>query len=112
MPFTSWFISTTEIGWFFFAYIIVTNYSHDLVKRTGQFTVNNPREGMEKIVEYCGSVSGRDHDKFSESGLTVVASRYVKPPIIGACGVHMECETRSKSSRIDLESRPLFSNQR
>jgi flavin reductase (DIM6/NTAB) family NADH-FMN oxidoreductase RutF len=41
-------------------------------------------------------MSGRDHDKFKECGLTPVTSRYVKPPIIEECIAHFECETYNK----------------
>ena len=95
MPFTSWFVSATyPTGWRFSAYIFTGHYSHYLVQRIGQFTVNVPRDGMDDIVKYCGSNSGRDHDKFRELGLSRIDSKYVIPPIIGECAVQMECETQ------------------
>jgi len=39
-----------------------SRYTHRLIEETGEFTVNVPRKGMEEIVEYCGTVSGRDHE--------------------------------------------------
>ena len=98
MPFGSWSVSPAEpTGWSFSLYILKSHYSYDLVAQTGQFTVNLPREGMDETVKYCGSVSGRDHDKIKECGLTPVQSRHVGPPIIGECGVHIECITQSIS---------------
>ena len=95
MPFTSWFISPADPqGWRFSVYIFTKHYSHVLVGQIGQFTVNVPRDGMDNIVEYCGSVSGRDHDKFSELSLSKITSKYVIPPIIGECAAHLECETQ------------------
>ncbi len=41
----------------------------------------------------CGTVSGRDRDKFLENRLTPVPSRQVRPPIIQECVVHYECRT-------------------
>ena len=93
MPFTSWFFQPLDPqGWSFSIYVFVGHHSHDLIKRSGQYTVNLPREGMKDIEEYCGSVSGRDHDKFKECGLTAVDSRCVIPPIIDECRVHFECD--------------------
>ena len=98
MPFGSWSVSPTAAsGWSFSIYIVKSHYSCNLVEQTGQFTVNLPREDMEDVVKYCGSVSGRDHDKFKECSLSPVSSRYVTPPIIGECGVHIECRVQSKS---------------
>ena len=95
MPFTSWVIAPAiPEGWNIAVYVMTKHYSHELVKQTGQFTVNVPRDGMEDTVKYCGSVSGRDHDKFEELGLSKVPSSHVTPPIIGECAVHLECETR------------------
>ena len=95
MPFTSWFVSAANpSGWRFSVYIFNKHHSHGLVKQIGQFTVNVPRDGMDDIVKYCGSNSGRDHDKFKELGLSKIESKYVAPPIIGECAVHMECETQ------------------
>jgi len=117
MPFGSWSVSPAAPGgWTFSVYIVKSHYSYDLVEQTGQFTVNLPREGMEDAVKYCGSVSGRNHDKFTECGFTQVPSRYVAPPIIGECGVHIECKVKSKlpfwvtfpgENRKDIEM-PLF----
>jgi len=43
-----------------------SRYTHDFIENTGEFTVNVPNRGMESIVSYCGTVSGKDHDKFEE----------------------------------------------
>ena len=93
MPFTSWIIMPmSPQGWHVSVYIFTKHFSHSLLEQTGQFTVNVPRDGMEEVVEYCGSVSGRDHNKFEERNLTKVASKFVTPPLIGECSVHLECE--------------------
>jgi flavin reductase (DIM6/NTAB) family NADH-FMN oxidoreductase RutF len=66
-------------------------YSHELIKRTGEFVVNVPPKSLEKEVYYCGSHSGREVDKFAETGLTPLPARRVKAPIISECAAHMEC---------------------
>jgi flavin reductase (DIM6/NTAB) family NADH-FMN oxidoreductase RutF len=67
-------------------------YSSELIEETREFTLNVPREGMREVVRFCGSVSGRDHDKFAEMNLTAIPSRTVSAPIIQECGIHLECK--------------------
>ncbi len=45
-------------------------FSHDIVKKSGQFVVNVTSEANLKAVDFCGNRSGRDFDKFKEMGLT------------------------------------------
>ena len=66
-------------------------YSHGLIRETGEFVVNVPPRGLVGQVVFCGQVSGRDHDKFREAGLTPVPASRVKPPLIGECVSHLEC---------------------
>ena len=95
MPFTSWSISLSETGgWRISVYVFTKHFTHELIKLTGQFTVSAPGEGWDDILECCGKVSGRDHDKFERCGLTSIAARYVKAPLIKECLGGFECETR------------------
>lgn len=41
---------------------------------------------------YCGTHSGREVDKFKETGLTPLPSKYVAPPLIKEGVVNMECK--------------------
>lgn len=75
----------------FAVWVRPSRYTHGLIKETREFTINVPRAGMERAVEYCGRVSGRDHDKFREAGLTPQRSVHVKPPVIRECSIHLEC---------------------
>jgi flavin reductase (DIM6/NTAB) family NADH-FMN oxidoreductase RutF len=101
MPFGSWFISAAEpSGWYFSFYVFSGRHSRRLLLNTGQFTVNLPRDGMDEIVKYCGSVSGRDHDKAQECGLTLARARHVEAPIIKECCLHLECQTRTTRSSV------------
>lgn len=68
-----------------------SNYTHDLLMQNGEFSLNVPRPGMEEVIQYCGTVSGRDENKFETVGLTPISSRHILPPIIKECGVHFEC---------------------
>jgi flavin reductase (DIM6/NTAB) family NADH-FMN oxidoreductase RutF len=39
----------------------------------------------------CGKTSGKNHDKFRETGLTPMPAKKVKAPIIKECLAHLEC---------------------
>ncbi len=67
-------------------------YSHKLIEETGEFVVNSPPIGLEKEMHYCGMESGRNVDKFKETGLTPIPSLKVKPPRIKECFGHLECK--------------------
>ena len=66
-------------------------YSYELIKQSGEFAVNVPTKALQKAVYYCGTHSGRDVDKFKETGLTPLPARRLKAPIIAECIAHMEC---------------------
>jgi flavin reductase (DIM6/NTAB) family NADH-FMN oxidoreductase RutF len=66
-------------------------YSHALISSTREYVVNFPAASMVKTVDRCGSVSGRDVDKFAEFGLTPIPAEKVKPPLIAECPVNVEC---------------------
>ena len=106
--------SVMTIGWgligrlwskpFFMVAVRPSRFTYEFIEKTGDFTVNIPKKGMEEIVDYCGSVSGREHDKFKEKGLILKPSIKVNSPIISNCIIHYECKvsykTRVVQSRI------------
>jgi flavin reductase (DIM6/NTAB) family NADH-FMN oxidoreductase RutF len=48
---------------------------------------------LAEAVAHCGTVSGRNRDKFADCGLSVTPSRYVRAPILDQCVIHYECRT-------------------
>lgn len=68
-----------------------SRYSHELIKEGREFVVALPTEKMENIVLYCGGTTGRNRNKFKESGLTPVDAEKVKAPLIKECPVNVEC---------------------
>jgi len=85
---------------FFMVAVRPSRYTHKFIEETGDFTVNVPKKGMEKIVNYCGSVSGREHNKFKEKGLTLASGKKVNSPIISDCIIHYECKVAFKTKVI------------
>jgi flavin reductase (DIM6/NTAB) family NADH-FMN oxidoreductase RutF len=75
--------------------IALTRYSHKLINETREFVINIPTKKLAKNVDYLGSVSGKDIDKFKESNFTALPAKKVKSPLIGECVAHIECELES-----------------
>jgi len=74
----------------------LNKYSQALIEETGEFVVNFPTVDIVKETLACGRTSGRNHDKFSETGLTPLPARKVKAPIVKECVAHLECKLHSQ----------------
>ncbi|MCI8991560.1 MAG: flavin reductase family protein [Eubacterium sp.] len=67
-------------------------YSYDIIKDTKEFVVNLTTEKLVHATDYCGVKSGRDMDKFRETGLTAYPSKHIKAPGIAESPVNIECK--------------------
>ena len=68
-----------------------SRYSYDIIEKTGEFVINLATESMAYATDYCGVRSGRDVDKWKETGLTPVPAQTVKAPVIAESPVAIEC---------------------
>ena len=75
--------------------IAPARYSHQLIREQGEFVVNLPPASLLAKVMRCGSMSGRDHDKFAEVGLTPLPATHLRAPLIAECPVNIECRLLS-----------------
>ncbi|MBM4153185.1 MAG: flavin reductase family protein [Kiritimatiellaceae bacterium] len=80
-------------------------HSYDIIRSTGEFVVNLPTVKQVKATDWCGVVSGRDHDKFEKTGLTPAPSLQVRCPIVAECPVNMECRV---VQMLELGSHTMF----
>lgn len=55
------------------------------------FTISIPSRADVRRVDYLGMASGRDVDKFKETGLTPVRSTLVEAPYVGEFPLVLEC---------------------
>lgn len=68
-------------------------YSHHMIQESGEFVVNLTTEALVKATDYCGVRSGKDVDKWKETGLTRgKANELSYAPIIEECPVNIECK--------------------
>ena len=52
-------------------------HSYAVIRRTGEFVINLTTRSMARATDWCGVRSGRDFDKFRETGLTPVPAERV-----------------------------------
>ena len=70
------------IGWLWnkpvaFVFIRPERYTYQFTEREDRMTLSflgTDNEEMRRIMNFCGTASGRDHDKQAETGLTPVAT--------------------------------------
>lgn len=70
-------------------------HSYDIIKRSGEFVINLTTEALARHTDWCGVKSGRDTDKFRETGLTPIPGDKVKAPLIAESPVNIECIVKS-----------------
>jgi len=106
-------LNPMTIGWGLFGWIwgrpVFTvlvrpsRYTYGCIERTGDFTVNVPPVGRRDLVEFCGSVSGRHHDKMAVQNLSPLPSRHVTSPGIAECPLVFECKVIHKNDVVPDE---------
>ena len=69
-------------------------YSYHMIRETGEFVINLTTEDLAFATDYCGVRSGRDTDKFKDTGLTREAAQFVKAPLIKEAPVSIECKVK------------------
>ncbi|MBR6712147.1 MAG: flavin reductase family protein [Selenomonadaceae bacterium] len=98
-------VNAMTIGWgtlgiewgipIFAAYVRTNRFTHDLIERTGEFTVCAPlgklTKEAAKVVGLCGTKSGRDMDKLAKAGVHLVEADIVRPPAIKEFPLTLEC---------------------
>ncbi|MHA1922262.1 MAG: flavin reductase family protein [Candidatus Heimdallarchaeota archaeon] len=73
-----------------------TRYTYELIEKSGCFGVNLPNVKIAKEADYFGVVSGRDTNKFKDTGLTVFEGKEVKVPLIEECPINIECKVTNQ----------------
>jgi flavin reductase (DIM6/NTAB) family NADH-FMN oxidoreductase RutF len=75
------------------------------IRQTKAFTVNIPSERFVKEADFAGMVSGKDHDKFKETGLTPEQSKLVNAPFVMEFPYALECKLIKE---VDLGMHTMF----
>ncbi|MDR1297705.1 MAG: flavin reductase family protein [Deltaproteobacteria bacterium] len=80
-------------------------WTHAGVLKNKALTISFPPARLAVETDFAGIVSGKDHDKFKEAGLTAVKSDLVEAPYVGECPVVVECRLHSSH---ELGTHTLF----
>lgn len=96
-------VNSMVIGWghvgrvwerpVFVAYVRTSRYTFEMLEQNPEFTINVPMNGIDKkAFSICGSKSGRDIDKISETGLTLIPPEVITVPGIREFPLTLECK--------------------
>lgn len=80
-------------------------HSYGIIKESGKFVVNLVPQSLVRAADWCGVKSGRDFNKFKETGLTPAKAATSSCPIIYECPVNIECTV---DRIIELGSHDMF----
>jgi flavin reductase (DIM6/NTAB) family NADH-FMN oxidoreductase RutF len=101
-------LNTMTIGWATIGYIWnkpimlvavrLIRHTFGIIEQADDFTVSIPSTDMAKELDFCGTRSGRDVDKFEACRLPVAPAQRVGSPIIAVPGLHYECRIVYKTA--------------
>lgn len=80
-------------------------FSFPILERCMEFTINLTSAQMVRATDWAGVRSGRDYDKWKETGLTPIPGEKVKSPTILESPLSIECRVKSIMS---LGSHSMF----
>ncbi len=116
-------INSMVIGWghvgriwerpVFITYVRTSRYTREMLDVNPEFTVNVPVNGFDRqAFMICGTKSGRNTDKITECGLTVVEPDVISVPGIKEYPLTLECRVlyreEQDSSRLPDEIKRQF----
>ncbi|HYF81554.1 MAG TPA: flavin reductase family protein [Clostridia bacterium] len=67
-------------------------YTYELITKKKEFGINIPTKDQLDKLHICGTVSGRDEDKYLKAGLTPRKGNKIDTYIIEECPVSLECK--------------------
>lgn len=69
-------------------------HSHSLISNSMEFTLNLTTTDMARATDWAGVRSGRDYDKWKETGLTPLPGEAVASPTIEESPLSIECRVK------------------
>lgn len=94
--------NTMTVAWGYFgimwnkpvAVVVVrpTRFTYEFINRYETFTLSSFDKAFKKDLNLLGSKSGRDGDKISETGLTIIPSQRIKAPAFKEAELILECK--------------------
>lgn len=101
-------VNTMTIGWVSIGIIwglpimqvLVRGSRHtfQLIESTDEFSTSFVfDDSMEEELNFCGTKSGRNFNKFEECNLEKIPAQKINTPVIGNCDLHYECKIKYKT---------------
>ena len=88
----AWATSVSQIPPLVVISIGETHHSHQLILESREFVINVPPCSLLPQVLKCGTLSGKNSNKFIDVGLKPLKAMHVRPPLIEECIGHLECQ--------------------
>lgn len=66
--------------------------TYENIVRSEVFTISIPSENYVKEIDYFGMVSGKNNDKFKDTGLTATKGAHVDAPYVEEFPINIECK--------------------
>ena len=82
-----------------------------LTEGVQEFTINIPSSKIADTINITGSLSGRDIDKFKETGLETIEGKRTKVPTLKDCILTYECKIVHSCKSGSMASHHLFFGQ-
>lgn len=70
-----------------------TRYTHELLVKYPEFVLAYPVKSHKEIINYCGSKSGKDFDKFKELKIKTISAEKLNLLLIEDARINFECKT-------------------
>ncbi len=100
--------NTMTIGWatigylwrdpIFMVAVRSSRHTYGIIEKADDFTVSVPMVNMHREIEFFGTKSGRDQDKYAVCKLELLPAQQVVSPIIKLEGIHFECRMIYKNA--------------
>ncbi len=91
-----WKMNTSHAPLMMAISVAPARFTHGLISGSGEFVLAWPGEDLAEATLYCGTHSGRDVDKFRQTGLTPLPAKYVRAPLVKECVANLECRLAGK----------------
>jgi len=72
-------------------------HTHKLIRESKEFVIAVPNKAMEKEIEFFGSTSGKELDKFKETKIATIPAKHIKTPLLRDATVNFECKLVSET---------------
>ena len=101
-----WVMPTSHNPPMFAISVAPQRYSHEVIKRAKCFTLVFPSAEMADLALFFGTKSGRDIDKFAESGCKVEPAKIIDSVLMTDAVANFECVVDSETVTATIRSLP------